>query len=170
MSGESHSVGEKDTKINSTGNTSQTTSEIRQGPRNGDKTTTDACAPDTLQGESNVGEDINGPSMDGGRDAWTQVLASFLINMNVYGLVNAFGDFQHFYETEYLAGYSSSTISWIGTVQGSLTLIVGALAGPVFDKGYFTVTLRGAAFTLVFSWMMLSLSTKYYQVSSFARH
>ena len=76
---------------------------------------------------------------DGGRIAWTQVLASFLINMNVYGLVNAFGEFQHFYETEFLVSYSSSTISWIGTVQGALTLFVGAVAGPIFDKGYLMI-------------------------------
>ena len=101
---------------------------------------------------------------DGGRIAWMQVFASFLINMNVYGLVNAFGDFQHFYETDLLASYSSSTISWIGTVQGSLTLFIGALAGPIFDKGCFTITLRAASVKLVFSWMMLSLSTQYYQV------
>lgn len=31
--------------------------------------------------------------------ACLQVLASFLINMNVYGLVNAFGVFQNYYET-----------------------------------------------------------------------
>ena len=73
-------------------------------------------------------------SPDGGRTAWTQALASFLINVNVYGLVNAFGEFQHFYKTEYLVSYSSSTISWIGTVQGYLVLLIGALAGPIFDK------------------------------------
>lgn len=106
---------------------------------------------------------------DGGRIAWTQVLASFLINMNVYGLVNAFGDFQHSYETQYLKQYSSSTISWIGTLQGSLTLFIGAVAGPIFDKGYFMLTLRVSSVLLVFSWMMLSLSTKYYQVSSYTR-
>lgn len=101
---------------------------------------------------------------DGGKTAWIQVLASFLINMNVYGLVNAFGDFQHFYETEYLSEYSSSTISWIGTVQGALTLIIATLSGPIFDKGYFMLTLRVASALLVFSWMMLSLSSQYYQV------
>lgn len=101
---------------------------------------------------------------DGGRTAWMQVAASFLINLNVYGAVNAFGVFQNFYETEQLTSYSSSTISWIGTLQGSLILFIGAVAGPLFDKGYFMLTLRGAAIGLVFSWMMLSLSTQYYQV------
>ena len=102
---------------------------------------------------------------DGGREAWTQVAASFLINMNVYGLVNAFGEFQHFYETEYLISYSSSSISWIGTFQGSLILLVGALAGPIFDKGHFMITLKLASFVLVVCWMLLSVSSQYYQVS-----
>ena len=103
--------------------------------------------------------------LNGGRTAWIQVLGSFLINMNVYGLVNSFGDFQHFYETEYFASYSSSTISWIGTVQGSLALFTGAVAGPIFDMGHFQVVLRVASVFLVLSWMMLSLSSQYYQVS-----
>ena len=101
---------------------------------------------------------------DGGRTAWTQVLASFLINFNTFGLVNAFGDYQAFYETDYLSSYSSSTISWVGTVQASLLLLVGVLSGPIFDKGYFTVTLRISSVTLVFAWMMLSLADRYYQV------
>ena len=102
---------------------------------------------------------------DGGRIAWTQVMASFLINFNTFGLVNAFGDYQAFYETEYLASYSSSAISWIGTIQAALLLIVGVLSGPIFDKGYFTITLRISSVTLVFAWMMLSLADRYYQVS-----
>ncbi len=101
---------------------------------------------------------------DGGRIAWTQVLASFLINFNTFGLVNAFGDYQAFYETEYLPSYSSSAISWIGTVQAALLLLVGVLSGPIFDKGYFLVTLRISSVTLVFAWMMLSLAERYYQV------
>lgn len=96
--------------------------------------------------------------------AWIQVLASFLINMNVYGLVNAFGDFQHFYETQYLASYTNSEISWIGTVQGSLTLLGGALAGPLFDRGYFMITLQVAGLLLVVSWMILSVCKQYYQI------
>ena len=124
-----------------------------------------AEAPDHDEGNQGQPRDLNQrvPPV-GGRIAWTQVAASFLINMNVYGSVKAFGEFQHFYETEYLAAYSSSTISWIGTVQGALTLFVGALAGPIFDKGYFMLTLKCASIALVFSWMMLSLSTQYYQV------
>ena len=104
------------------------------------------------------------------KTAWSQVLASFLINMNLYGLVQSFGEFQHFYETEYLESYSSSAISWIGTVQGALMLMVGALAGPIFDKGYFKITLYCAAVGLVVSWMLLSVSDQYYQVSRTASY
>ena len=119
--------------------------------------------PNDSSGEQQSDTPPAGPP-DGGRTAWTQVVASFLINMNVYGLVNAFGEFQHFYETKYLATYSSSTISWIGTVQGSLTLFIGAVSGPIFDAGYFMITLRCAALALVVSWMLLSVSDQYYQV------
>ncbi len=101
---------------------------------------------------------------DGGWNAWTQVLASFLINFNTFGLVNAFGDYQAFYETEYLSSYSGSDISWIGTVQAALLLLVGVLSGPIFDKGYFTITLRVSSIVLVFAWMMLSLADQYYQM------
>lgn len=166
MATETSSAQEKPEEITSNGYASKTTPDHRRDLQSSHDHTAAAQAPNVERPESeqNLEPHARQPRLDGGREAWTQVLASFLINMNVYGLVNAFGDFQRFYETEYLSNYSSSTISWIGTVQGSLTLIVGALAGPVFDKGYFTITLRGAAITLVFSWMMLSLSTQYYQI------
>ena len=120
----------------------------------------------TIERAQPQGGAITAGPPDGGTSAWTQVLASFLINMNVYGLVNAFGEFQHFYETEYLTSYSSSTISWMGTVQGSFILFVGALAGPIFDKGYFMITLQCSTVALIVSWMLLSVSKEYYQVCS----
>ena len=107
---------------------------------------------------------------DGGIVAWKQVLASFLINFNTFGLINAFGDYQAFYETQYLASYSSSDVSWIGTIQAALLLIIGVVSGPIFDKGYFTLTLRIASITLVFAWMMLSLANKYYEVRGSPQH
>jgi MFS family permease/aryl carrier-like protein len=101
---------------------------------------------------------------DGGATAWLQVLASFLINLNNWGLVNSFGVFQAYYETNLLSSHSAATIAWIGTIQGALLLIIGVFSGPLFDKGYFRVILVGAGITLVFALMMLSLATKYYQV------
>lgn len=100
---------------------------------------------------------------DGGRTAWLQVLASFLINSN-WGLVNSFGAFQAFYQTEFLSDYSPSAIAWIGTVEVALLLIVGMYSGLLFDRGHFRVTLLCATVTLFFAMMMLSISTKYYQI------
>ena len=74
---------------------------------------------------------------DGGKTAWFQVLASFLINMNTYGFANTFGAYQAFYKIGPLSGYSEFTISWIGTIQAALLLIIGAVSGPLFDKGHF---------------------------------
>ena len=106
---------------------------------------------------------INMIQPDGGTTAWLQVLASFLINNN-WGLVNSFGAFQAYYEAEYLAEYSSSTIAWIGTVEVALLLIVGMFSGILFDKGHFRITLTCASGALFFALMMLSISTKYYQI------
>jgi len=102
--------------------------------------------------------------VDGGTTAWLQVLGAFLVNMNNWGLVNSFGVYQGYYQSNLLADYSSSSISWIGTVQGSLLLIVGALSGPLFDKGYFRCFLITAGTGVVFSMMMLSLARSYYQI------
>ena len=101
---------------------------------------------------------------DGGHTAWLQVLASFLINLNNWGLINSFGVYQAYYESNLLAHKSATSISWIGTLQASLLLIVGVFSGPLFDRGYFKPTLVLAGLTLVFALMMLSLSTEYYQI------
>jgi MFS family permease len=96
--------------------------------------------------------------------AWLQVLASFLINLNNFGLANSFGVFQAYYETNLLTNSSSSSISWIGTLQVSLILIIGVISGPLFDLGYFYPLLVVSSVVLVFALMMLSLATEYYQV------
>lgn len=103
---------------------------------------------------------------DGGRVAWLNVLASCLININTFGLVNSFGDYQGFYRSNYLRDYSDSAISCIGTVQAALLLIVGVCSGPLFDLGYFKPTYVFSSVGLVFSQMMLSIATEYYQVNT----
>lgn len=104
------------------------------------------------------------PPPDGGLVAWLQVLGSFLINFNNFGLANSFGVFQTYYETTLLRQRSSSSISWIGTLQLSFILIIGVVSGPLFDQGYFYPILIASSVMLVFALMMLSLATQYYQV------
>ncbi|KAH0286259.1 hypothetical protein KCU62_g6858, partial [Aureobasidium sp. EXF-3399] len=54
---------------------------------------------------------------DGGLAAWLQVVGSFLINMNNWGLANSFGVYQAYYQFELLQSHSASNIAWIGRLQ-----------------------------------------------------
>ncbi|KAI1766904.1 MFS general substrate transporter [Hypoxylon sp. FL1150] len=65
-----------------------------------------------------------------------QVIVSFCIFFCTMGLGNSWGVYQSYYESNLLDSYSSSTISWIGTMQGFLLSLVGFFSGPLYDKGY----------------------------------
>ncbi|KAB8264262.1 major facilitator superfamily domain-containing protein [Aspergillus pseudonomiae] len=104
------------------------------------------------------------PPPNGGLVAWLQVVGAFFLFFNSWGVVNTFGVYQTYYETDLLQGHSPSSISWIGTVQGFLLFLVGVVAGPVFDKGYLKTMIAVGSFLVVFGLMMTSLSTKYYQI------
>jgi hypothetical protein len=101
---------------------------------------------------------------DGGTAAWLQVLGSFLVNVGNWGLVNSFRVYQAYYQAELLSTHSASSIAWIGTLQGTLLLIVGAISGLLFDKGYFRLILITAGSGVVFALMMLSLCQQYYSI------
>ena len=101
---------------------------------------------------------------NGGLTAWLQVLGSFFVYWNAWGIVNAFGVYQTYYESGALFNASPSTISWIGSVQATLLMITGTVAGPLYDAGYVRTLLGGGAVLTVFGQMMLSLCTQYWQV------
>ncbi|KAK3110251.1 hypothetical protein LTR53_015642 [Teratosphaeriaceae sp. CCFEE 6253] len=101
---------------------------------------------------------------NGGLRAWLVVLGSFFIYWNTWGIVNAFGSYQTYYETGLLSTSSPSDISWIGSLQAFLLMIVSALGGPLYDAGYVHHLLLGGSFLAVFGQMMLSLCTSYWQV------
>lgn len=82
----------------------------------------------------------------------------------IRGLVNAFGVFQSYYQSDLIASHSSSSISWIGTVQRFLLFLVGVIVGLIFDKGYLRSLVAIGSFLVVFGMTMTSLSTKYYQL------
>ncbi|KAK4493942.1 hypothetical protein PRZ48_015128 [Zasmidium cellare] len=101
---------------------------------------------------------------NGGLTAWLQVLVSFFLFFNTWGIVNTFGSYQTYYETGILSSSSPSDISWIGSLQATLLLLVGSLTGPIYDAGYVRTLVATGTFLCVFGQMMLSLSTTYYQV------
>jgi len=100
---------------------------------------------------------------NGGLAAWLQVAASFAVFFNTWGVLNTFGVFQTYYETGVLFTETSSNISWIGSVQSYCLLLVGLIAGPIYDRGYIRALLGTGSFLIVFGFMMLSLCTEYWQ-------
>jgi MFS family permease len=105
-----------------------------------------------------------GPVPDGGLTAWLQVVGSAAILVNTWGVINTFGVFQAYYETDLLRSHSSSEISWIGSTQAALLFLVGVIAGPLYDMGYFRQLLFVGLFLIVFGQFMTSLCTAYWQV------
>ncbi|VDC05950.1 unnamed protein product [Peniophora sp. CBMAI 1063] len=101
---------------------------------------------------------------DGGLTAWLQVSGSFFLIFNSWGIFNSFGAFQAFYQENMLQDTPASTISWIGSLEGALLLMGGIFTGPIFDLGYFRTLATFGSLTIVFGMMMLSLSTRYYQI------
>ncbi|EEH19101.1 hypothetical protein PABG_01420 [Paracoccidioides brasiliensis Pb03] len=101
---------------------------------------------------------------DHGWKAWSQVLASFFLFFNTWGLVIAYGSFQTYYEQQLLVGDSPSTISWIGSIQAFLLLFVGAVTGPLFDAGYTRMLVIGGWFLYSLGLMTTSISTELWQI------
>lgn len=82
----------------------------------------------------------------------------------IRGTINAFGVFQTYYEANILSNKSPSDISWIGSIQAFLLLMVGVLTGPIFDAGHFRALIVTGCFLIPFGFMMLSLCHNYWQV------
>ncbi|KAL9040403.1 MAG: hypothetical protein Q9214_004499 [Letrouitia sp. 1 TL-2023] len=101
---------------------------------------------------------------NGGLEAWLFVLAGFFIFINSWGISSTYGAFQEHYRTELLPSYSSSTISWVGSVQSTLVTITGVLTGPLTDRGYLRPVMIVGHFMVVFGMFMVSISEAYYQV------
>ena len=101
---------------------------------------------------------------NGGTLAWLSTFAAFLLFLVSWGPSTGFGAFQNYYQRNLLAEYSPSTIAWIGTVNATLLISSGVVAGPLFDRGYVRHLMVLGCFMAVLGEMMLSLSTKYYQI------
>lgn len=98
------------------------------------------------------------PPPNGGLVAWLHVVGGFMLFFNTWGILNTFGVYQTYYETGALFNESSSNISWVGSIQSYMVLLVGFLSGPIYDRGYFRELLAVGSFGVVFGHMMLSTS------------
>jgi MFS family permease len=79
------------------------------------------------------------------------------------GILNTFWAYQTYYETGELYIASSSNISWIGSVQSSLLLILGLVTGLLYDAGYFHALLYSGSLMILLGQMMTSFCHEYYQ-------
>ncbi|KAL4983885.1 major facilitator superfamily domain-containing protein [Aspergillus falconensis] len=104
------------------------------------------------------------PPPNGGLVAWLHVVGGFMLFFNTWGIMNAFGVFQTYYESGALFERSSSDISWIGSIQATMLLMVGFFTGSIYDRGYLRTLLLVGSFCIVFGHMMLSLCKTYSQV------
>lgn len=104
------------------------------------------------------------PPPNGGTMAWLQVLGSFFLNVNTWGLLNTFGIFQAEYSRNILTSSSESSIAWIGSIQAFLMLIVGVLCGRALDAGYYWPDIILGVFFEVFGMFMTSIATQYWQI------
>lgn len=69
----------------------------------------------TITSEDQHDSSDPGPPPDGGLTAWTQVAMAHIAAFNTWGYISSFGVFQtHYLQT---LDYSTSEISWIGSVQ-----------------------------------------------------
>lgn len=105
----------------------------------------------------------DGPPPNGGTTAWFQVLGSWMLFFNTWGILNTFGVYQTYHESGKLYIESSSSISWIGAIQAFVVLSVGAFVGPIYDRGYFRALLLVGGSLIVFGHMMLSLCHEFWQ-------
>ncbi|KAL1920215.1 uncharacterized protein VTP21DRAFT_1361 [Calcarisporiella thermophila] len=97
---------------------------------------------------------------DGGLQGWLVVLGSYLSLFATFGIVNAYGVFQDYYQSTMLSEYSNSVISLIGTTQLFLLYGLGLLVGQWFDIYGTRLLIPVGSFLTVFSLMMLSICQK----------
>ncbi|PYI32370.1 MFS general substrate transporter [Aspergillus indologenus CBS 114.80] len=103
------------------------------------------------------------PPPNGGLLAWLHVLGGFALFLNTWGLLNTFGVFQTYYATSHPTT-SPSAIAWIGSTQATLLLIIGAITGPIYDRGHLRPLLVSGTTCIFLGHIFLSLSTQYYQL------
>lgn len=100
---------------------------------------------------------------DGGTRAWLVVLGVAALNFATFGMTVSWGAFQSYYEQTLLHDYSSSTISWIGSLQFALIFMPGVFTGRILDMGYHKLPLGLASAFYVLCTFLTAECKEYYQ-------
>lgn len=100
---------------------------------------------------------------NGGLIAWLQVVGAFINFFNTWGVINAFGTFQTYYEKRF-PDQSASNISWIGSIDAFLLMSFGIFSGPLLDLGYFRSLQITGSILVLLGIFMASIATEFWQV------
>ncbi|RSL90171.1 hypothetical protein CEP51_000864 [Fusarium floridanum] len=103
-------------------------------------------------------------SPEGGTRGWLTVAGSSAALFATFGWVNCIGLFQAQYEQVQLKDYSSSDIAWITSIEFFCMLFFSPVGGKIFDHYGPKVPILIGSIMHVFGLMMLSISSKYYQI------
>lgn len=109
-------------------------------------------------------EDANISFPEGGAKAWLCVFGGWCCTFITFGYLNSYGIWQDYYQQTTLSHKSPSQVAWIGAFQYWLMFAPAIFAGRLFDLGFFRPLFAFGCVLLVFSQMMLSLCTEYYQI------
>ncbi|BEI85676.1 hypothetical protein CcaverHIS002_0510770 [Cutaneotrichosporon cavernicola] len=119
-------------------------------------------SPSTSCSSSETGVVVKSHLEDGGREAWMTLAGAFCAMFVQFGLNNAFGVFQAYYQTHQLSNYTSDAVGWLGGIQQFLFLSGGLVTGRLLDAYGPHICIVPGSILLVASLMITSVCTKYY--------
>ncbi|ODQ52578.1 MFS general substrate transporter [Saitoella complicata NRRL Y-17804] len=87
---------------------------------------------------------------DGGLKAWLVILGGFLFMVGTLGLNNSYGAFQSYYIDTLYTTTSPAVITLIGSLGGTVLMLLGAIVGRIVDKfGYRPCFIVGFALCVI---------------------
>ncbi|KAL5366628.1 major facilitator superfamily domain-containing protein [Aspergillus floccosus] len=112
---------------------------------------------------SRVTTDADGNTYpEGGWEAWSVVLGSFMGLFGSLGLVNTIGTFQAYLEEHQLKSYGSGPTGWIFGMYAFLTFFCGIQIGPIFDARGPRFLVLGGSILIIVMMIALGFCTQYW--------
>lgn len=103
------------------------------------------------------------PEPRNGRIAWLHAVTGLLIVFNCWGINNAYGLFQEYYQTS-LPDTSPSTIAWIGSTQLAMVFVLGFPVGKLVDLGYFRLVFHSGTIVMLLGIFCTAWCVKLWQL------
>jgi len=122
-----------------------------------------SSASGTVEGLPNTPFLADNDVIEGGLKGRLCVLGAFCALYCSFGQLNAFGIFQSWYAEHQMHDLPPSTISWIGSLQLWVFFFSGGFVGRIYDEYGPRILMSSGTIILVFSIMMTSISTSYYE-------